>query len=227
MKNYCTNCGFKLEEGSDLCTNCGTPIKTDIKQKNNPNPTTKKSNDSNNKMGGLNVGDNIKYIVPIIVIVILIVIGMSLFGGGDSVEVKDVYLSHNLPNRMASNAGGHGVFMFSIVPKTDFTHLMNIRLENVEISYDGYDSDNYDSVSLYYENNKNDNIILKQFDTLSKDCLYTFYFRFNVEKEGFSQEQNSEALQSINHVKADIVIDTTTENNVVIGHIDNDVSFES
>lgn len=228
MANYCSNCGSKLEEGSDFCTNCGTSIKHENKQKSNPSNSVLDNNSNlNNKLGGIDMGNMIKCIVPIVIIVILLVIGMSLFGGGDSVEVKDVYLSNHLPHRYASNMGNNGVFMFSIVPKTDYNHLMNIRLENVEIGYDGYDSDNYDSVSLNYENNENDNILLSQFNSLSKDYLYTFYFKFKVEKEGFSVEQNSEALKSINHIKADIVIDTTTESNVVIGHIDSDVTFQS
>lgn len=228
MANYCSNCGSKLEEGSDFCTNCGTPIKHENKQKSNPSNSVLDNNSNlNNKLGGIDMGNMIKCIVPIVIIVILLVIGMSLFGGGDSVDVKDVYLSNHLPHRMASNMGNNGVFMFSIVPKTDYNHLMNIRLENVEIGYDGYDSDNYDSVSLNYENNENDNILLSQFNSLSKDYLYTFYFKFKVEKEGFSVEQNSEALKSIKHIKADIVIDTTTESNVVIGHIDSDVTFQS
>lgn len=240
MANYCSNCGSKLEEGSDFCTNCGTPIKHENKQKSNPSNSVLDNNSNlNNKLGGMDMGNMIKCIVPIVIIVILLVIGMSLFGGGDSVDVKDVYLSNHLPHRgtitttatplvdTPSQDIANGVFKFSIVPKTDLTHIIGIRLENVEIIYDGYDSDNYDSVSLNYENNENDNILLSQFNTLSKDYLYTFYFKFKVEKEGLNHSQNSEALQSIKHIKADIVIDTTTESNVVIGHIDNDVSFES
>lgn len=224
MANYCSNCGSKLEEGSDFCTNCGTPIKHENKQKSNPSDSVL---DNNNKLGGMGMGNMIKCIVPIVIIVILLVIGMSLFGGGDSVDVKDdIYLSNHLPHRMHSNSQASGVVIFSIVPKTDLTHITGIRLENVEIIYDGYDSDNYDSLSLYYENNENDNILLSQFNTLSKDYLYTFYFKFDVTKEGLDYHQNEEAVKSIKHIKADIVIDTTTENNVVIGHINNDVAFQ-
>ena len=229
MANYCSNCGSKLEEGSDFCTNCGTPIKHGNKQKSNHPSDSVLDNNSNlnNKLGGMDMGNMIKCIVPIVIIVILLVIGMSLFGGGDSVEVKDVYLSNHLPHRYASNMGNNGVFMFSIVPKTDYNHLMNIRLENVEIGYDGYDSDNYESMPLKYDANENDNGGFKYTDALAKNYLYSFYFNFDVAKEGLNHSQNSEALQSIKHIKADIVIDTTTESNVVIGHIDSDVTFQS
>lgn len=241
MANYCSNCGSKLEEGSDFCTNCGTPIKHGNKQKSNHPSDSVLDNNSNlnNKLGGMDMGNMIKCIVPIVIIVILLVIGMSLFGGGDSVDVKDVYLSNHLPHRYASTTTAtplvdtpsqdiaNGVFKFSIVPKTDLTHITGIRLENVEISYDGYDSDSYESMPLKYDANENDNGGFKYTDALAKNYLYSFYFNFDVAKEGLNHSQNSEALQSIKHIKADIVIDTTTESNVVIGHIDSDVTFQS
>lgn len=228
MANYCSNCGSKLEEGSDFCTNCGTPIKHENKQKSNPSNSVLDNNSNlNNKLGGMDMGNMIKCIVPIVIIVILLVIGMSLFGGGDSVDVKDVYLSNHIPHRMHSNSQASGVVIFSIVPKTDLTHITSIKLKNVEISYDGYDSDSYESMPLKYDANENDNGGFKYTDALAKNYLYSFYFNFDVTKEGLDYHQNEEAVKSIKHIKADIVIDTTTESNVVIGHIDSDVTFQS
>lgn len=184
------------------------------------------------------MSDIIKCIVPIVVLAILVIGAMSLFGG-DSVDVKDVYLSNHLPHQrgggstvtlpLNSNSEdvASGVFKFSIVPNKDLRHITEIRLENVEIDYEGYDSDKYDSAPLKYKVDENDNGGFKATDALDKHYLYSFYFKFGVAKDGLNYYQNEEAVQSINHVKADIVIDTTTDSEVVIGHIDKDVSFQS
>ena len=61
MANYCSNCGSKLEEGSDFCTNCGTPIKHENKQKSNPSDSVLDNNSNlNNKLGGMDMGNMIK-----------------------------------------------------------------------------------------------------------------------------------------------------------------------
>ncbi|MCI6993571.1 MAG: zinc-ribbon domain-containing protein [Methanobrevibacter sp.] len=79
MANYCSNCGSKLEEGSDFCTNCGTPIKHGNKQKSNHPSDSVLDNNSNlnNKLGGMDMGNMIKCIVPIVIIVMQIVTKLS------------------------------------------------------------------------------------------------------------------------------------------------------
>ena len=71
---------------------------------------------------------------------------------------------------------------------------------------------------MYY-GSKDNNRDIQYSNTLFKDNNYSSSFEL--------KEDDIAKRTEIKHIKGDIVVNTTTQTNLVIGHIDNDVSIDT
>lgn len=124
---------------------------------------------------------------------------------GDDVNVKGVTVSQWIDSDK---------FNVIIVPNKDIEHINSISLKNVELKYPDQ-TYTFDSIGLRHSNDDADNKLFSDFKTLFKDYQFEFSFRL-TDLDKVNRATNSY------HVKGDIVVNTTTENNLVIGHVDAD-----
>ena len=97
---------------------------------------------------------------------------------------------------------------YSIMPKEDIARLTDFRLDNIIVTFENGDSENWGS------------FIYEPEDIYFKDNSYDFSFTKTIE----NSNKTIEEYDTITHIKADIVINTTDEINKVIGHLDNDIT---
>ena len=143
--------------------------------------------------------------------------GMGIFGGND-VTVKEVKLDKYWSKNLKSDMKYYMNFDMDFVPKKTIDHIRSFELLNIEITY-GDEVVKFRPAKLkYYENNDN-NRDIQYGDIIFEDNYYSFTFEL--------KEENITKRTEINHIKGDIVINTTTQNNLVIGHLDNDVSLST
>ena len=127
---------------------------------------------------------------------------------GDDVNVKEVGLEQ-FPQ--------FDKFTIVLVPTTDIDHVNEVYLKNVEIKYPDQ-TYKWDTVNLAYHNSDADNIVLDQANSLLKDYQYELFFKYtNIG----NINRNTDSY----HIKADVVVDTTTQDGVVVGHIDTDTKL--
>lgn len=156
---------------------------------------------------------NLKLLIPIVVIVLIAIVGFTMINGSNAI-VKDVKLTKiNMNNPNYNKYQIH----FGLVPTEEFHHVRSVKLKNVELNFNDGSKLEYNSVKTNSKDTDDDNVYLNYGDALLKDFYYSFYI--NLNDVGKNHNPND-----INHIKADIVINTTTQDNIVIGHIDDDIS---
>ena len=126
---------------------------------------------------------------------------------GDDVNVKSV----NVAQYPARDR-----YTVVIVPTTNIDHVNSIELRDVELVYPDK-TYNFDSIELGYNINDADNKLYHKYNSLQKDYQYEFEFIFRD-------------LLDVNradsyHITADVVINTTTQDNVKVAHIDTDTTL--
>lgn len=218
--NFCPNCGNKIDNDSEFCSNCGEKIKNQSQQpKDNTNTNT-----NNNFIN--NILSNPKLIIlPIIVIVLLISI-CSLTGvfNNDIVDVTSIEMSvgyYDTPfggaiesAKYPSNTNhqdyqvGSAITKFSFMPKETITRVTGLVVTNIEVTLKNGQTEKWGNAEF----NPND----KYF----KDTNYDFKITHQLKGMG----KNIDEYYSISHIKADIVMNTTDKQNVVIGHINEDIT---
>ena len=217
IKKNCPECGKPIEEDSDFCSNCGKKVENDNKDMSQNNLNIFNSLLSNSKL--------IIFAVGIIAVIGLIIISSGLFSG-DLVDVTSTSLSVGysdtpfggaLSSAAAMNGEdtnyrdyqvGTAVFKYSLMPRESITRITGMSLKNVEVSFDGGGSENWGD--FYFKSYKTAYI---------QDLSYDFQITKTLKDTG----ENIDEYYAINHIKADIVINTTDETNKVIGHIDENI----
>lgn len=128
---------------------------------------------------------------------------------------EDVIKYWNYSDTSSKNNGGSsffGVLYFSIIPKETISNVNELRLDNVEITYnDG-------------QTQKLGNIIYSQYNAYMPGNQYDFKYSYDIDNSHLKgNEQLTDLLVPV-HIKGDIVVNTLNEKNKVIGHIDYDVT---
>lgn len=161
-----------------------------------------------------------KYLILLIVCITValsfsVVVAGGLFGG-DDVTVKKVEIRHFNPD-VHDGSDNFNLYTMGLefVSNVNIDHIRSIQLENIEATFADGKVDKFDSAGFKYEISKDNNRDLKYADSLFKDDYYSFTFRL----KDFALHDN------LTHIKGDIVVNTTTQDNIVIGHIDNDVDM--
>lgn len=145
------------------------------------------------------------------------VVGAGLFG--DDVTVKDVQFEKVFVNMTEKNGRCNGYHIdFAFVPNVDLMHIRSIKVHNVELTF-GDKVEKFGDAHVEYETSKDNNADLKYNNMFLKNNYYSFKLKLADVK--FNDPN------SLNHIKGDIVINTTTQDNVVIGHIDNDINVKT
>lgn len=103
---------------------------------------------------------------------------------------------------------GKAIIKFSLMPKETITRVTGLKVTNIEVSFDNGEKENWGTCT--YEPNS----------YYDKDTNYDFSISKVLEGNGKTVED----YYKITHIKADIVMDTTDNTNVVIGHINSDVT---
>ena len=218
-KKYCNQCGQELDEAVKFCSSCGA--KADSLEKETVGVKVDKVIDKIKSENGGN--SNIKIIVGIIIALLAIVIVVFAFSGGaglgsDLVDVTSVTLDHKYFYATSTFGGGtdderpiKGIIEFSFMPTEYLERVTGIGLRNIQITYsDGQTQDAGSGVFNEYYNIYDPNM------------EYSYSMNYVVDLYP-KAEDNINAYFDTTHIKADIVINTTSETNKVIGHIDSDV----
>lgn len=156
----------------------------------------------------------ILFLVCITAALSISVVGAGLFG--DDVNVREITLEQ-YNNQVRDLDTFVMRYTMSIVPTKDIDHIISMEIQNGEVFW-GSDSLKFNPSSLKYNKNAGDNMKFDLQDTLFKDDIY--YFNFELKEHTISNRKD------ISHIKGDIVVNTTTQNNVVIGHIDSDINLD-
>ena len=137
--------------------------------------------------------------------------------GSNAVDVTSVSLDHKYfyANVVSSGTVDErpitGIIKFSFMPKEYLERVTGIGLKNIEITYsDGQTQKVGSGVFNGHENIYNPH----------QEYSYSMNY---VVKLYTKADDNIDAYYKTNHVKADIVVNTTSETNKVIGHINQDV----
>ncbi len=228
----CPNCGEKITADSLFCDSCGFDL----------NNNKKKSNPDLAKI----VSQNSKIIILAGVILVLIIAAICLVGfssGNNMVNVTDVGIYDDysggpfggavssaitMREEEAQNPGSNsGVFggsssgsdnydirlgvKISLVPYETIEDVESIEFKNIEITYSDGSVQTLKDVSFSGKN-------------LMKDSRYPFAFNYNLDQGLWNESIHLQDFYGKGHVKADIVINTTSQTDKLIGHIDNDVT---
>ena len=160
-----------------------------------------------------------KFLILLIVsLAVVLSVSFVAAGGlfGDDVNVRDLTLQQY--NNQARDLDTFVMrYTMSIVPTKNIDHIISMEIQNCEVSW-GHNSLKFNPTSLKYDKNAGNNMKFDLQDTLFKDDIY--YFDFELRENSISNRQD------ISHIKGDIVVNTTTQNNVVIGHIDSDINLD-
>ena len=156
----------------------------------------------------------------ILVLIILLVASLSVASVsaglfGDDVTVKEMTLNHY--NGYKSEDSYDMIYSLIFVSNVDIDHITDIWLQNVEVKYSN-ETLSYDNAKITFRSSDADNIALTEFDSLVKENQY--------QGRVLLKDVNTVDRLSVNHIKGDIVVNTTTQNNIVVGHIDNDISCD-
>lgn len=216
MDKFCENCGYKLNANDKFCEKCGSKIE----EKDKPKKATLIENNMGENIN--NNGSNTLFCIIGIIVVIIIIFGViSIFShGGGIADIQEVYMKkpvsghgmYNTQNGWKPIPGGT-TFSIRFVPHQDILHYQNVRLVNGAIRYNnGTEAvfDNQDmNLGLDYENSE-----LPTQSSLYQDSWYTFTFKYSG---------STKKIEQISHLSGDLVVDTTTEQNILLAHVDNDV----
>ena len=152
------------------------------------------------------------------------IIGILPFS--DAVEVKDVDAKATVSNNLKKSEA-HGIkIKLEIVPKEDIDHIKSMELQNVEITYNNGTKVQLENRVFKYDSSDLDNKYFKTLKRLDKDYDYLFTYHSPVSYYDANRvDINPDAPYKITHIKGEIVVNTTTEDNRVIGHLDSDIKI--
>lgn len=164
-----------------------------------------------------------KKILPIIAIIVIIaIVGIILIGGASNNNVMDltkidmeVIVADTPFGGALTNAGMSGTSQvgvvkttFSLMPRESITRVTGLEVKDIEVSFENGEKENWGTYSF---NSPKDKYIV--------NSNYDFSISHQI-KDGKSLED----YYTVSHIKGDIVMNTTDATNVVVGHIDNDVT---
>lgn len=213
MSKFCGYCGKELGNDENFCSNCGKSVVKSQNPNNNQNLNT--SDDFFTK--------NNKYFMILIPIaaVLFIVMAVVIFSGGiigsDLVDVTSVTLDHKYFYATSVSGGTleerpiKGILKFSFMPKENIDRVTGIGLQNVKFTYANGQME--DGKSCVF--NSHENVYVSGLE-------YSYSFIYQVQLYKLA-EDNIHAYFDTTHVSGDIVVNTTSDINKVIGHIDKDV----
>lgn len=154
----------------------------------------------------------IAFILIIALAAVLSVACISAGLFGDDVTVKDVTL-RAFHNRTTDN---YILIQMSLVSNINRDHITAVYLDNVQLKYGNDVVPVEPPRKLQYSENDANNANYKYHDSFFKDDLYIFKF--------FLEDTSRRPASEINHINADIYMDTTTESHILIGKLDNDIT---
>lgn len=216
-KKYCDQCGKELDISAQFCSACGNEVLS-VEHETVGNKVDRIIDKTTSTAGG---SRNIKLIIIGIIALIAVLILIFAFSGvgigSDAVDVINVNLDHKYFYANVVSSGTvderpiKGIIEFSFMPTQYLERVTSIGLQNVEISYsDGQTQQVGPAVFNGHENIYNPH----------QKYSYSMNYVVNLHTKA---DDNIDAYFKTNHIKADIVVNTTDETNKVIGHIDNDV----
>ena len=101
-----------------------------------------------------------------------------------------------------------------------------MELQNVEITYDNGTKAQLENHGFKYYSSKLDNNYFKTLNRLDKDYDYLFTYHSPISYyDANCVDIDPDAPYKITHIKGKIVINTTTEDNRVIGHLDSNIKI--
>lgn len=216
-KKYCDQCGKKLDMSAQFCSACGA--KVSYVEKETVGAKVDRIIDKTKSATGN--PSNIKLMLAgVIALAVILILVFAFSGGGigsDAVDVTSVSLDHKYFYANVVSSGTvderpiKGTIEFSFMPKDYLERVTSIGLQNIEITYsDGQTQQAGSGVFNGHENIYNPH----------QEYSYSMNYVVNLYTKA---DDNIDAYFRTNHIKADIVINTTDEVNKVIGHIDHDV----
>ena len=216
-KKYCDQCGQELNISAQFCSACGASVPS-VEKETVGNKVDKIIDKTKSGAGD---SSNVKFILIGIIAVLAVLILVFAFSAGliasDAVDVTSVSLDHKYfyANVVSSGTVDErpitGIIKFSFMPKEYLERVTGIGLKNIEITYsDGQTQKVGSGVFNGHENIYNPH----------QEYSYSMNY---VVKLYTKADDNIDAYYKTNHVKADIVVNTTSETNKVIGHINQDV----
>ena len=164
---------------------------------------------------------NIKVVAVALIVLILIIVGLSLFGtsgnNGDLADVKHIDLNAvsysfgdspvSVPNAVDYDDIVSAQLVFSFSPKEDITNVTGIKFSNIELTYSNGTVDkiaeghNFDCDSI-----------------LASTHEYSFRGSIKI-----PQDDVEKACNSVTHIKGEIVVDQTNGTELCIAHVDQDL----
>ena len=217
-KKYCDQCGKELDVSAQFCNSCGAPVSYGGQSKKTVGAKLDDIIDSakSDKSGLLNVKVLLVAVIVLLAIVILFLVFSSGFAS-DLVDVTGVSLNHKY--FYATTTSGQtsdqrpikGTIEFSFMPTEYLDRVTGIGLQNIQITY----SDGQVQNAGYGVFNSHENVY-------NPHQEYSYNMNYVVDLYS-SADDNINAYFQTTHVKAEIIINTTSETNKVVGHIDSDV----
>jgi len=163
---------------------------------------------------------NIKVIAVALIVLILIIVGLSLFGtsgnNGDLADVKHIDLNAvsysfddspvSVPNSAVDDVVS-AQLGFAFSPKEDITNVTGIKLSNIELTY---------------SNGTVDKIAEGRNFDCDSTLLSTHEYAFRGSLK-IPQDDVVGACNSATHIKGEIVVDQTNGTELCIAHVDQDL----
>ena len=216
-KKFCDQCGQELSVSAQFCSACGASVPS-VEKETVGNKVDKIIDKTKTSAGG---SSNIKFIIIGVIAVLAVLILVFAFSadviGSDAVDVTSLSLDHKY--FYANTVSGatvderpiKGTIKFSFMPKEYIERVTGIGLKNIEVTYsDGQTQKAGSGVFNGHENIYNPH----------QEYSYSMNYVVNIYTKA---DDNIDAFYKTNHIKADIVVNTTSETNKVIGHINQDV----
>ena len=167
-----------------------------------------------------NNGSNALFCIIGIVVVFIIVFGLMTMFSGEAVHVKDLTVENPTgPYKVKSSIGVekiNNLVKFTISPTKDFNGVTKVSLKNVEITFDSGHTEFHKIKEIKCNKNDFDNSEYLNHDMLKNGKTYCFKFN-----EIISETKG----HTVTHIKADIIFDHVVDGEIVVGHLDNDVTF--
>ena len=209
MSNYCPNCGNKIDEGELFCPECGSKIveknnaskkaiiDEDDKISKKIKERSEKVNIENNNSNTLFDKINLKLVIVIVFLAIIGFVAISSISHNDIIEVQDVDMTRT------------GKLNLNVVPKQNIIHCTDMRLENIVLTYKDGSKKTFNSTGL--------GVNWNGYGLPSKD--FDLYEDGSYDLKCTLKAKDNPAT----HINADLVVDTTSDKNMIYGHVDSDI----
>ena len=154
---------------------------------------------------------------------------LNIFGilpFGDAVEVKSIDCKSTYSNNLLDD-DAHGIKVtIELIPNENIEHIRSLELQNVKIKYENGTEVQLENDGFNYDTSDLDNYYFDTLNSLDEDYdyLFTYYSPVSYYNDNY-EDSNPDAPYEITHIKGDIVVNTTTEDNRVIGHLDSDIDI--